>query len=51
MRDIIATLMPNIIIIVSFLAGIIYLMFKDYGKGIYWISGAILNFSVTYLMR
>lgn len=41
-------ILPTIIIVISFSAGIVYLMNKDYKMATYWLSASLLNSSVTY---
>jgi hypothetical protein len=38
-------------IIGSFGAGLIYIYKHMYGSAIYWITAALLNISVTYLIK
>jgi hypothetical protein len=50
-KDIIANLLPTVIMIESFLAGIVYLYYEKYGSSIYWFAAGLLNLSVIYLMK
>jgi hypothetical protein len=44
-------ILPMIIIIESFLAGVIYLFFNKWGSAVYWLSAATINFAAYYLIR
>lgn len=41
-------LFPTILIILDILAGIVYFIYGDWKKGIYWIAAAILSACVVY---
>ena len=51
MKDVIESILPTAMIIISFLSGVIYGIYGDIGKATYWIAGGILNFTVTYMMK
>ena len=40
--------LPLLLIIIDFMAAIMYLAQKDYKKAIYWISAGVLNITVTF---
>lgn len=33
------------------ITGVVYFFHKDYGRTLYWISGAVLNIAVTFLIK
>lgn len=43
-------LFPNIMILLSVLAGISSCWKSEYGLAVYWFCAAMLNFSVTYMI-
>jgi len=44
-------ILPIIMIVESIGASIIFLLAKMYGSSIYWLSAAILNISVVFLIK
>ena len=45
------TIMPIVNIVVSAVAGLLYAFKADVGRSMYWISAAVLNFSITFLVK
>lgn len=43
-------ILPTIIMIEMFLASIPYFVNGKYGSGLYWLSAALINLAVIYLM-
>lgn len=44
-------IMPIINIVISGLAGICYALKCDAGRSIYWLSAALLNYSITFMVK
>jgi len=44
-------LLPILIMVESFLAGIILAIFSKWGSALYWFSAGLLNFSVIFLIK
>jgi hypothetical protein len=45
------SILPIIVIVESFLAGIVYLFFGKWGSAVYWLSAGTINFAALYLIR
>jgi len=42
---------PIIIIILMGLASFFYFLNKDFGRGLYWLSGFLINIAATFLIK
>ena len=51
MKDIMTSILPTAMIIISLLSGVIYGLCGNAGKAMYWICGGLLNYAVTYMMK
>jgi len=43
--------LPIIIMVESFLASALLLVYGRWGTGIYWLSAGLLNFSIIFLIK
>jgi len=42
---------PIVIIVLMGFASLLYFFNKDFGRGLYWLSGFLINIAATFLIK